>query len=297
MSALGRVKPISNTILSFEKKMLLKKIEETTDLPIPNVHLINVIRLMRDENVNVKTLVASIEKDQALVAKILKLINSGFYSMKKSVGSVECAVGMLGLNKVKQIVYSASVMDLFSDEDKKEWDHAYSCSMLMGELIKQNQIDTAKSLPLAMLMHDIGKLVLKRFSPQKYKMAQLMAKNEHKPIQVAEETVVQISHAEAGSVLMEKWEMDDDIIRPVMYHHLDGVPPDHVLETALVQLVNWIDCTAREIPSTVQPSKELLSQAGFESFEKMDYVNYQKQLISQIESVESRLNQRYGISS
>ncbi len=287
MSIFTRPQPISNNVLSFEKKMLLKKIEDLTDLPIPNVFLVSVIRLMRDENVDLKLLVDSLQKDQALVAKILKIINSGYYSLKKEVDSVEKAVGLLGLVKVKQIVYSASVMDIFSDEEKLEWDHAYSSSILMDQIVRDNELSVSSTLPMAMLMHDIGKVVLRRFSPQKYKMAQAMAKSERLPVFKAEEKVLQINHAEAGSVLMAKWEMDEDIIIPVMHHHFDGIPSSHALETALIQIVNWVDCAAREIKCP-PPSKELLAAVGFESLDKAAYVDFQRQNILKLDAADPR---------
>jgi len=295
MSIFSRPQPISNAVLSFERKMLLKRISEVTDLPIPNIHLLSLIRLMREENVSVKELITAIQRDQTLVAKILRLVNSGFYGLKNKVESVDMAVTLLGLTKVKQVVYSASVMDLFSDEERLEWDHAYSSSVLMDNIVKNNDLGVSGELTLAMLLHDIGKVVLRRFSPQKYKMAKIIAQNEHKPLFKAEESVLQISHAEAGYVMMEKWEMDENLIIPVMYHHMETVPPDHVVETALVQFVNWIDCMAREI-SCPAPTAALLNAAGFENMEKVEYMNFQVKLIRQLESDEERMKRRYGLS-
>ena len=295
MGIFNKAQPISNNILSFERKVLLKKISEVTDLPIPNVHLITVIRMMRDENVKIKSLVEAIQKDQTLVAKILKLVNSGLYGLKAKVDSVEHAVGLLGIENVKQIVYSASVMDLFSDEDKLEWTHAYSSSLLMENILKNNDLGVTGSLAMAMLLHDIGKVVLKRFSPQKYKMALHVAKNEKIPVFKAEEMVLQITHAEAGSVLMDKWEMEDDLVIPVMYHHREATPPDYVVETALIQLVNWVDCSAREILCPA-PSHELLTAAGIDSFDKGSYVNYQRQLICQLNAADDQFKRLYGLA-
>jgi HD-like signal output (HDOD) protein len=143
----------------------------------------------------------------------------------------------------------------------------------MDNLISSNDLGVNKSLSLAMLLHDIGKVVLKRYSPQKYKMAQLIAKNERKPLYKVEETIIQVSHAEAGSVLMDKWEMDDDLVIPVMYHHRDELPQDYIIETALIQLVNWIDNQARDM-SIAPPSKELLAHIGFDDVDKTAYINF-----------------------
>ncbi|NCB36344.1 MAG: HDOD domain-containing protein, partial [Clostridia bacterium] len=43
-------------------------------------------------------------KDQVLVAQILKLINSGFYSLRREVKNINHAVNLLGVNKLKELL-------------------------------------------------------------------------------------------------------------------------------------------------------------------------------------------------
>jgi len=230
-----------------------------------------------------KELIEAISQDQYLVARILKLINSGYYGLRKTIDTVDRAVNLLGILKVKQVVYSASIMDIFSKEEEKEWAHAYSSSVLMSSIMEEHEIPAASNLPLTILMHDIGKVILRRFTPKKYRMAQELAEHEKLSISVAEDRVIHINHAEAGGWLLEKWQMTEDIYKPVQNHHCQEVPSEYVLETALLQFVNWVDCSARNIPCP-PPSTEIMKEAGFEEIDVDYWINYQKQLILDIES-------------
>lgn len=270
-----------------EKKMLLKKIKEMQNLPMPSANVMKVMLLLRDEDVKMYHLIPAIEKDQVLVAQILKLINSGYYGLRKTIDSVERAVNLLGILNIKHIVYSASIMDLFTDEEKVEWDHAYSASVLMSSILKENEIPAESNLPLSMLMHDIGKVVLRRFSPKKYQMVLNHSENDKIPSFKVEEALFQLTHADAAGILMEKWEMTEELIKPVTYHHRDDVPEDYVMETCLIQFVNWVDCTARGI-LCLPPSRELLAAAGFEEIDKTYWVDYQRKFIEDLEGEQKK---------
>lgn len=271
--------------LEFEKKMLLQKIGQMSNLPTPSSSIMKVMLLLRDEDVSMPELIEAISQNQSLVARILKLINSGYYGLRKSIDSVDRAVNLLGILKVKQVVYSASIMEFFSKDEEKDWNHAYSASVLMSDIMTEYKIPAASNLPLTVLMHDIGKVILRRFTPKKYRLALTTAQAEKIPGFQAEESIIHINHAEIGGWLLERWQMTEDIYKPVMFHHMRELPEEEenfIVETALLQFVNWVDCSARQIPCP-KPSEELMVQAGFEEMETDYWVNFQSDLIMEIE--------------
>lgn len=265
-----------------EKKLLLRKISEMKNLPTPSANMMKVMLLLRDEDVKIDALVEAIEKDQSMVAQILKLINSGFYGLRKSVETVEHAIALLGIINIKQVVYSASIMEFFSDDEHLEWNHSYSSSVLMGNFIKENELPGINILPLAMLMHDLGKVVLRRFSPKKYQVALQHAANDKLPIFMIEDAMLQINHAEVGSVLLQKWDSSEDIVKPVLQHHMKEIPEDFIFETALVQFINWADCTCRSIPC-YEPTRELMDAAGIDEIDKNYWLDKHSKLIESLE--------------
>lgn len=267
---------------AFEKKVILNKLSQMNNLPALSANIMKVMLLLRDENVKLNALVYAIERDQSLTVQLLKLVNSGFYGLRNTVDSVERAVALLGILNIKHLVYSASIINFFSKDEQEEWNHSYSSSVMMTNIIRDNELCGVSNLPMAMLMHDIGKVVLRKFSPLKYQLAVKNSKEEQIPIFAIENGIFQITHAEAGALLLEKWDSVPEIIKPILYHHEENVPPDFVFETALVQFVNWIDSSVRGIVCP-PPTKELMTAAGIEEIDTGYWMNYQKNLIEAID--------------
>ena len=83
-------------------------------------------------------------------------------------------------------------------------------------------------------------------------------------------------------MLLEKWETAEEIVKPILYHHMEGIPETFVFETAIVQFVNLVDCVARGIHA-IAPSNELMSAAGIEEIDKDYWLSYQRNLIASLE--------------
>ena len=279
---LGAAASFSKSAVDFEKKVLLDKVGGMTNLPTPSTTIMEIMLKLRNEDIEIRQLVSTIRRDQSLVAQILKMINSGYYGLRKQIDSVERAVNLLGIIKIKQIVYAASIMDMFTNEEKQDWNHAYTSSLLMGFMLEDQKIPAASNLPLVMLMHDIGKLVLRRFAPTKYKLARAQAAAEMRPVFIFEESLIHVTHAEIGAWLLQRWQMTDEIIKPVLYHHLQGVPPDLQIETILVQFVDWVDNMARGRVAA-PPSQELSEHTGFQIDDNDYWINTQRSFIESVE--------------
>lgn len=269
------------------KDIILKKIQKMANLPSPNPAIMNIVSLFSDEDVNIYHVVEEIEKDQTLVAKILKLVNSGYYSLRNTVDSLERAVTLLGLLNIKQLVYSAAVMDMYGKNDVDEWKHSYSTFVLMGNIIREKNLSVNSQLPLTMLMHDIGKVVLRQISKKLYKQVPELVKNKRMTSCAAEELIFKVNHCDVGALLLEKWEMASSIVEPIRAHHnYDKMPKDYIVETALLQFVDWVDLSARDYDSLTPPSKKLLAKAELESLDSDFWIRYQKDLIELLDDDE-----------
>ncbi len=284
MNTVGQapVDSFSASVVNFEKKALLDKVGKMANLPTPSGTIMEIMLKLRNEDIEIRELVPTIARDQSLVAQILKMINSGYYGLRKQIDTVDRAVNLLGIIKIKQIVYAASIMDMFTDDERLEWNHAYTSSLLMAFLLEDQKIPAASNLPLVMLMHDIGKLVLRRFAPTKYKLAKQQSDTERRPLYHFEDSMIHITHAEIGAWLLERWQMTEEIFKPVRYHHIQTIPPDFQIETMLVQFVDWADNMARGCVAS-PPSPELAQQTGFEIVDMDYWINRQRNFIAAAE--------------
>ena len=87
-------------------------LEKLESLPSLNSVVLEFLELSQTEFFTAKDFEAVISKDQALVARVLKLANSGLYGRSRSIHSIPEAVVLIGLESLKKIVFAVSTEGL-----------------------------------------------------------------------------------------------------------------------------------------------------------------------------------------
>ena len=86
---------------------------QTGDLPaLPAVGM-SALEMANDPNVSSRDLQFIISKDQALTARILKIVNSAMYCFQREVSILSHAISILGLDTVRSVIVAASVQSAF----------------------------------------------------------------------------------------------------------------------------------------------------------------------------------------
>ena len=168
-----------------------------------------------------------IEKDPALTSKMLRLANSAFYGIPRSISSVSSAVVILGFNTIRSLVLSASVMKMFSsgkaafDKDRF-WRHSVVTAMCARAIVRHFisiKMMDPESAFCAGILHDIGKLIFNEYMYKEYMTAIELAHVRSIPLLEAENVVLGINHAEVGRILSDKWALPLDLEYCLVYHH------------------------------------------------------------------------------
>ncbi len=93
---------------------ILENFQKMEHLPtLPGVAL-KILEAVRSEETSLNEIADILSKDPPLTAKILGLINSAFYSLPTQVTSISHAVKLLGINTVKKVALSFSLVRSFS---------------------------------------------------------------------------------------------------------------------------------------------------------------------------------------
>ena len=250
-----------------ERNLLLKQIEQSPSSSYDDVNTIVINK--------------AAEKDDSLEAKILKTINSAFHNI--DINDTEKIMDRDAIKNFQKMLYSISFKNFFSENNNIEWNHAYSASLLMRKMIDENDLPVSGHLPLTVLLHDIGKIILKKYRPQKYKMTMSSAEEKHIPLYMEEASLMKITHDEVGGFMMKQLNMPEDIIIPIYYHHRHDIPQKYILETALLKFVDWIDYATREIPSQ-PPDKQIMAAAGIEEIDKGYWLSSHREIVCNIQS-------------
>src|SRR3954463_10475687 len=71
-----------------------------------------ILELTRDINCSPKELVAVIEKDPVIAIKILRIVNSAYFSLPSKITSINQSVVYLGLNTLKNLALNFSTIGM-----------------------------------------------------------------------------------------------------------------------------------------------------------------------------------------
>jgi len=130
--------------------------------------------IIQSEDVEIAKVSQAISRDPALVAQILKVVNSAYYSLPREIADVRYAIAFLGLHEIERIVLALSVINTLAVPDKNElklfWHHSFLAALCTKHLASQYEPRLSfEELWSAAMLHDIGKLVYLKFFPDHYK--------------------------------------------------------------------------------------------------------------------------------
>lgn len=193
---------------------------------VPEVYLELKQALDRDES-DPKVLGGIIQKDPGMTAKVLKLVNSAFFGLRRTMASPQEAVSYLGIDIMKNLVLGNSIFQqsppfqtrTFGISDV--WHH--SMSVAAGAKAIAQVEGLARPLQeeafVGGILHDVGVLILASNFPDLYNRAVELVRDEHVLLPTAEQELFGVTHAEVGAYLLGLWGLPAGILKIVSLHH------------------------------------------------------------------------------
>ncbi len=170
-----------------------------------------VLELTRDVNSMPKDLVEVINKDPVLTVKILKVVNSAYYSLPKQITSVGHAVVYLGFNTIKNLALSIAAIGMLPASNDAGFDgqqyllHSLTTAAIAKQLAQRVDDADPADCFIAGLLHDFGKVVLAQFMPHEFRKALGNSQQQQRSLHLALRDVIGVDHAVVGAMLVEKW--------------------------------------------------------------------------------------------
>ena len=111
-----------------ERSDMRRLVEKITSLPtLPGI-VTRITSMLDNPQTTAAEVGKEIAKDQVLSAKVLKLVNSGFYGFSQPIATIPHAMVLLGFNVVKTLVLSTSVLDMMAQSMAGLWQHSLACA-------------------------------------------------------------------------------------------------------------------------------------------------------------------------
>ena len=210
------------------KDETLRKLVESMDrLPsIPTLYT-EILDALRDPEVSLEAIGEIVGKDPAMTAKILKLVNSAFFGLRRQIASSTQAANFLGLDTIRSLVLSINAFSQFESVDYEKfsiaalWTHSLDTAALAKQIAQAEQADRklADESFVAGLLHDTGKMVLAANFPDRFKEClALMQKDDVEPA-AAEQQIFGADHADIGGYLLALWGLPVPVVEAIALHH------------------------------------------------------------------------------
>ncbi len=220
----------------------LKKLDE---IPALKSLAAGFSRTMTRPDVTVEEVVASIAKDQSLSVRILRMANSTEVSSEQRIDSLDVAVQMLGVERVRKAADAVFILSNANNvgdglDWKHLWVHALGTAAIAEKLEKITRGEEGSTVYVAGLLHDVGKIVLSTIAPDEYKGILVAAWNEQGRLETLEVARLGVDHGEAGVAFARQNNMGDTVVQAIAYHAQPEKAESHQYEVAVVSVANYL---------------------------------------------------------
>lgn len=218
---------------------VLKRIE---DLPSLSSVVSEFLDLTRREFFTAKDFEVVLSKDQALVARLLRVANSAMYGRPRSIHSIPEAVVLVGLDQMKRIVFSVSTEGLtrtrltnyYYEPHRGYWMHSTATGLAaraIAEALPDKPLHAEEAF-VAGLLHDVGKLIIDEF---------LDPEPGPRDVSLDEEAeAVGLDHAELAEYILDQWKLPHSIVEAIRDHHRGLDRDDVPAGSRLLQLASSV---------------------------------------------------------
>jgi putative nucleotidyltransferase with HDIG domain len=232
-SVQGDLEPVLN---------LTSLVAKVTDLPPMPTVVMKALEMTLDPDVSVHNLQLMISKDEALSAKILRIVNSAMYSLRREVSTVSHAVAVLGIETVKSVLMAASVERVFHGSKdlgaKLMSDHSWGTALAARAIARRVKYENMEEALVCGLMHDIGKPVLLQNLRTRYTEIISAVYSGSSSFNEMEMLAFGFSHAHVGALLARKWNFPPQLAEAVGFHHDPLSAPKHKKLACIANLAN-----------------------------------------------------------
>lgn len=174
-----------------------------------------------------ESIAATIERDVAMTATILRLTNSAYFSLPSKITDCRQAVRLLGLETMRGLVAGAGVFRCYEGAPAVQERLNELCNDSLATAAEARRIAAAAGLSpqdvehacCGGLLSHVGQLLLLAEHPKCCRKAEDLAHREGLNLLEAERRAIGANHTEVGAYLLSLWGFADPIVEAVLHHH------------------------------------------------------------------------------
>lgn len=214
-----------------------------------------LIDSFNSENVSSEQITDKLSLDPVLSAKLLRLANSAYFHVSRSIGTVEDAVAMLGFVTVRTLVISNGLVSGFKSmpgfDLKKFWRYSLHTAVAAKWLAKKARQNGELAFTVG-LMHAIGQLVIHTAIPEQALQIDKIVEPLDARRLSTELTTLGYTYADVGAELAARWKFPS-VFSGIIRHFpapLESEPFDPM--AAIIHIAAW---RARTVSNGLAPEE------------------------------------------
>lgn len=180
---------------------------------------------LKQDSPELNAIALIVADDVAISAAVLKVINSPFYGLARSITDIKQAVMFLGLDSITHLVTGFLLKQAYKQQHccislERFWDTATdiaSVATLIGKKIK-SKVPT-ENLHLIGLFHDAGIPAMAMKYSNYIKVLGAANRNYHRSLIDFEMHAYTTNHAIVGYYIATAWHLPKDICQVILRHH------------------------------------------------------------------------------
>ena len=180
--------------------------------------------------------------DQVLSAQVLRRANSAYYGMENRIVTVQQATVVLGMNIIQELIMSSAISHYldrpvsgYELQRGELWHHALGTAVGAKLISKRKHLKIDEEAYFAGLLCDIGKLIFGNL----LKTIDLNSpEGECQSFLDVERANFGIDHARLGAEIARQWQLPENLVTAIAYHHEPQFAQEHQLLVAAIHIAD-----------------------------------------------------------
>ncbi len=212
----------------------------------PPITYARLVKVIAHPYCTAKKIAEVIAQDPDVTARLLRIVNSSYYSFPQRIETISHAVALVGTEQLRDLVFATAVIRKFRDippdlvDMESFWRHSVACGILARIIGYRRRESNPERLFVAGLLHDIGRLLIYTKLPEEGREALERARAAGELLYRVEGEILGYSHADVGSALMEAWNLPLNHQSAVRYHHAPLAASSYPAEVAAIHIADVI---------------------------------------------------------
>ncbi len=181
-----------------------------------------LLLLMWDPEHDTDRVVETIQADPTLTARVLRLINSGAFGLRRKCESVRRSVVLLGSHQVAQIAVAQLALAQFAGggpSARRIADHCQAVASLCRLLARRRPRLRNVDVFTPGMLHDLGKLLMLQVDQGEYEELIATSPVEPDTTSLQEAAKFGYDHAVLAEHVMRQWKLPDHLCEVISLHH------------------------------------------------------------------------------